>query len=400
MAKGPTPPPRKQAPQPTKAAPAKAPAKAAPAQATRQPAPAAKAPAKAAPAPEVKKTAPAPQQTRQAAPAQQAQRTNVPATRTGTALAKVDPNTAMMMEDEGLGHSDFETKDLAIPFVRILQSNSPQVLKRGDGYIDGCEPGHIFNTALEKPYDGEQGIYVIVCKYQRKYTEWKLRIAEEGSSTASGGGFVMDHGTDDSIMKKTQVKTMANGSKKNMLANGNEVVESADYFVIMFDPNDGGMQKAVISMASTQWKAARKLNNQISGWSEPRPDGKGTFNPPPYGRVYLFSTVPQSNDKGDFFGWKIEPGDKTTDLEGGRDLYLMARDFRKSVEGGHERAAAPVVADADEPGSVEHDDDSGEFSGGQDEPVADQDEEQTEEQNDDDQAPHAAAEDDDDIPFD
>ena len=271
------------------------------------------------------------------------------------------------MEDSAQTASDFETKDLAIPFIRILQSNSPQVNKRGDGYVEGCEPSHIFNTALERSYDGETGIYAIVCKYQRQYTEWKPRI-DDGQGGGSGGGFVQSHGTDGEIMKDATQKTLPSGAKKMILPNGNEIVESADYFVIAFDPIDGSMQKAVISMSSTQWKAARKLNNQISGWSKPRPDGKGTFNPPPYGRVYLFSTVPQSNDKGDFFGWKVEPGDETMDLDGGSDLYLMARDFRRSIEGGYVKAAAPVVADPDEPGAHEPEDSDGDFDGGQEEP--------------------------------
>lgn len=394
MAKAPAPAPRKPGTAPAKPAAKAAPAKtAAPAQRT--------APAKAAPAPAAaaKPAAAAPQrqaapaQQRQAAPAATQQRSNVPAQRqAGTAVAKVDPKMAMMMEDAGQTASDFETKDLAIPFIRILQSNSPQVNKRGDAYVDGAEPSHIFNTALERAYDGETGIYAIVCKYQRQYTEWKPRIDDEDGK-GSGGGFVMSHGTDDSIMRETT----QNAKKKNILANGNEIVESADYFVIAFDPADGSLQKAVISMSSTQWKAARKLNNQISGWSKPRPDGKGTFNPAPYSRVYLFTTVPQSNDKGDFFGWKVEPGDETMDLDGGKDLYLTARDFRRSIEGGHVKAAAPVVADADEPGAHEAEDDQGgDFDGGQEEPVANE-----EIQEDDDEAPHAQpAEDDDDIPFD
>lgn len=276
----------------------------------------------------------------------------------------------MMMEDAGSGASgsaDFETKDLAIPFIRILQSNSPQAIKRNEGYVEGCEPSNIFNTALERPYDGETGIFAIICKYQRQYTEWKPRQDDE-EGKGGGGGFVQSHGTDGDIMEQTTIKVNRNGAKKNVLANGNEIVESADYFVIAFDPTDNSLQKAVISMSSTQWKAARKLNNQISGWSKARLDGKGTFNPPSYGRVYLFTTVPQSNDKGDFFGWKVEPGDETLDLDGGQDLYNMARDFRHSIEGGHVKAAAPVVADPDEPGSHEpEDDDGGQFEGGQDE---------------------------------
>ena len=48
-----------------------------------------------------------------------------------------------MHEGEGL---DYETSDLQIPFIRIIQALSPQINKRDPAYIDGASSGDVFNT--------------------------------------------------------------------------------------------------------------------------------------------------------------------------------------------------------------------------------------------------------------
>ncbi|HKU52551.1 MAG TPA: hypothetical protein VJQ25_08795, partial [Nitrospira sp.] len=65
----------------------------------------------------------------------------------------------LMMEDaqEDLG---FERGDVAIPFLRILQSNSPQVKKQNAKYVIDAEAGMFFNTATNDIYSGDTGIYV------------------------------------------------------------------------------------------------------------------------------------------------------------------------------------------------------------------------------------------------
>ena len=37
------------------------------------------------------------------------------------------------------------TEDFAIPFIRVLQSNSPQVNKQKGEYVEGAEVGKLFN---------------------------------------------------------------------------------------------------------------------------------------------------------------------------------------------------------------------------------------------------------------
>ena len=84
----------------------------------------------------------------------------------------------------GTGLEEASADDYAIPFLRVLQSMSPQ-LKKSDGkYIQGAEEGNLFNTVTETLYDGTEGVTIIPCAYKKKFIEWVPR--------ESGGGFVDD----------------------------------------------------------------------------------------------------------------------------------------------------------------------------------------------------------------
>ena len=64
------------------------------------------------------------------------------------------------------------TEDFAIPFVRVLQNGSPQVNKQKGEYVEGAEPGKLYNTVTNGLYDGTKGILVVPCAYVKKFIEW------------------------------------------------------------------------------------------------------------------------------------------------------------------------------------------------------------------------------------
>jgi hypothetical protein len=89
---------------------------------------------------------------------------------------KSAPLPANMFEDDaakGLGAIGQE--DLALPFLKILGQLSPEVNKRDGKYVEGAEPGMIFNSVSGELYDGVKGIDVIPCFYKLEYIEWKDR---------------------------------------------------------------------------------------------------------------------------------------------------------------------------------------------------------------------------------
>ena len=75
----------------------------------------------------------------------------------------------------------FDSSELQIPFIRLIQAMSPQLSKKKTEYIEGASQGDAFNTVTKERWDGETGLTVIVCVQTTKYLEFVPR--------ESGGGF-------------------------------------------------------------------------------------------------------------------------------------------------------------------------------------------------------------------
>lgn len=223
-------------------------------------------------------------------------------------------------EDAGSGSEAIQSKDTLIPFLNILQKLSPQLDKRKPSdYIEGAEEGYFFNTASKQTWDGEKGVYFVPIIFMRRYTEWTPR--------AKGGGLVADHGSDESVLKRC---TRDAASNKDMTPEGNEMVTSLTYYGYHVDIETGQFWPSVLSMSGTQQKKARQWNTMITTIQLKKPDGQ-MFNPAMFYMCYKLTTVPESNDKGAWMGFKIVPHLPTTELLNGEAIYMQAREFKKRI---------------------------------------------------------------------
>ena len=93
----------------------------------------------------------------------------------------------------GTGLEDTTTEDFAIPFIRVLQPMSPQLQRQHGSYVEGAKAGDLYNTVTGESYDGEKGISIVPCAYNKKYIEWIPR--------EKGGGLV-NANHDISILSK------------------------------------------------------------------------------------------------------------------------------------------------------------------------------------------------------
>ena len=87
-------------------------------------------------------------------------------------------------EDAAKGLGAIGQEDLALPFLKILGQLSPEVNKRDGKYVEGAEPGMIFNSVSGELYDGVKGIDVIPAFYKLEYIEWKDRGEGPGAPVA------------------------------------------------------------------------------------------------------------------------------------------------------------------------------------------------------------------------
>lgn len=219
----------------------------------------------------------------------------------------------------GAGFSEVSNEDLAIPFLRILAQLSPQVNKRDGAYVEGAEAGMIYNTVLGKAFDGEKGVQVVPCHYNKRYVEWQPR--------EKGGGYVASYEPDDRI-----VRTTIKGSKgEDILPNGNLLTPTAQFFVLFM--HEEGTQRALITMTSTQLKKARKWLSQMESM---KASGKnGSFTLPMFATMYRLRTVAEQNDKGNWFGWEVSK-ERGLDMSNAqdKDLVNMAIDFARGIKAG------------------------------------------------------------------
>ena len=221
-------------------------------------------------------------------------------------------------EDAAKGLGNIGAQDLALPFLKILGQLSPEVNKRDGKYVEGAEPGMIYNSVSGELYDGAKGINVIPAFYKLEYVEWKDR--GEGS-----GGPVAVHDSSSDIMSQTK----ADANFKDRLPNGNYVEKTASHFVIITGDSP---TTALISMKSTQLKISRKWNSMMSGI---KLKGKnGLFTPASFSHIYRLKTTQMSNDKGTWFGWDVSKVGPITDTS----LYQQAKTFSDNISKGSVKA--------------------------------------------------------------
>ena len=224
----------------------------------------------------------------------------------------------MFEGDAAKGLGTIGQEDLALPFLKILGQLSPEVNKRDGKYVEGAEPGMIFNSVSGELYDGVKGIDVIPCFYKLEYIEWKDRGEGLGAPIA-----IYDSSSD--IMSKTK----PDANYKDRLPNGNYIEKTASHFVIV---SGDSPSTALISMKSTQLKISRKWNSMMSGIK--MKGANGMFTPASFSHIYKLKTVQMQNDKGTWFGWEVNKVGPVTD----KGLYDQARSFSESISKGSVKA--------------------------------------------------------------
>lgn len=273
-----------------------------------------------------------------------------------TAVATLEDVQSLMLEDaeESLG---FEKGDVALPFMRVLQSNSPQVKPKNAKYIDGAQEGSFFNTATNEVYDGDEGLYTVPVFFEKQATLWTPRGAE------GTGGFVAQLSVADALellkrcTKNEKKKDITPADLKGPPGSINpdwgnkELTLAALYYLLVFKSMEDAadFRPVAYPFTSTQMKKSRSWNAIMQNARLPHPSGTGSYRAPMHGFVYHMTTIPESNAQGEWMGVRIKQGPPLLKYEGGKpvesfpgaaNLFLAARDFREAVSSGKVKAQA------------------------------------------------------------
>lgn len=226
-----------------------------------------------------------------------------------------------MAEFAGFGMENVTARDVSIPRITILQALSPQVKKNKPEYIHGAEPGIICDVALGELL-GTSIIFVPVY-FRKDYLEWK----------PDRGGLVAIH-QDPAILEA------CSKDEKNrfFMPNGNEVVETAQWFGYNVDRN---YRPCFIPMSKSQLKRSRNWMNLAQSEEITNSKTGEVIKAPLFYRSYKLSVVEESKDDNDWFGWKAERHVRLTELPA-----INPRTIRdKAVELRRMIVAGEVVAD-------------------------------------------------------
>ena len=225
------------------------------------------------------------------------------------------PSTILFEEDSAAGFENVKTSSLALPILKLLQNGSGEAQRRNQNYVEGAEPGMLFNTVTKKLYDGAKGVTVVPCHYKLEYQEW----ADFGTGSGRQENIFPD-GSD--ILSSTTT----DGGGKDRLQNGNFILTVGQHYVLVIG-DEGGAEQALISMSSSQGKISRKWNSMMMSISL---DGKnGPYTPPSFSHSYKLTTVLNSGKGNQWYGYNVVKEGPVKDAA----IYERAKKFYTSLAG-------------------------------------------------------------------
>ena len=230
-----------------------------------------------------------------------------------------------LIADSGLGTTDFGSADLALPYISILQANSPQCVRSSPGYIEGAQEGMFYNTVGGDTYDGDEGILIVPCGYQKKFVEWVPRD--------SGGGWVGAYSLNDPYALAVVKADLRDERGKLITINDNHFVDTGYHFYLYFDGDK--WQQGLSGLTSTQLKQSRRWNSNIVDAYESINGDR--IKLPMFGQQYKATTAVETKDTNSWMGWRFSFVGAVTDSE----VYTSAKAFYHIVDSGNANIGPP-----------------------------------------------------------
>jgi len=252
-----------------------------------------------------------------------------------TALEKKGP-TEMVAYDFGedagtaskpaAGYEQQTAEDGSIPFLYLLQSNSPGVAEE----INGAKAGMFRNTVTGTLYAGKEAGPLVIPAYTRhEYTAWKPNMG------GFQGRYDIEHPKVLAAKARAVEKKLPFGELYD--EDGNDLTETFAVFAVI--ANDLSM--VVIPFSSTKIKTYKNWMTRNRTLLVPGPvvDGKPTkINPPLFANLAQFGSVFTKSDKGDYFALTVRAAvedDLMKSLMGpGDPRYQAAKSLKKLAESG------------------------------------------------------------------
>lgn len=225
------------------------------------------------------------------------------------------------------GFEDTTIQDLAIPFISVLQANSPEV---EDQTIEGAKTGDLLNTVTREII--QQPLIVQPVFKEEAWVKWVPRN--------QGGGMRGRYSPDDEVVKALIEKNGGSrippkdSDKKTIPfrdSDGHDVIETHYVYCHILN-EDGSIIESfcVLPFSSTKISVFKR-------WMTSLYMIKGA--PPIYAHRCKVSTTRQKNESGSFFNFSINPlfntyRESLINPATERDLLDEGRKFMEMIENG------------------------------------------------------------------
>ena len=204
-----------------------------------------------------------------------------------------------------MGNADAES--FAIPFLQVLQSNSPQCDADDGKYIKGATKGKILDTVTQELHDE---LEVFPVYFKREFIEWILR--------SLGGGIVNRYFPETAPAYE---ETEVDGKYMWLMENGHQLVDTRQHYVL-FRPIVEGVntawRPAMIGMTSSKIKVSKRIMTMIADQRK-----AGVL------MSFRFSTIGEVKQDKNFSNWAAIP---LNDVTADSDLLNEAMAFQKACQ--------------------------------------------------------------------
>ena len=254
---------------------------------------------------------------------------------TKKAKSEISTNVIDFSTHAGVGFENVSAQEMAIPFLKIASSQTPEIKKSNAKFVEGLEQGDIFNSVTKDFY---KSILVVPCAFRVRCVEW--------SPLGEGTGAPVK------IYKPEDCPPLARGAdgedhyKINGAISPTYIVRTAEYFVLRLN-NDGSYERCQIIMQKTQYKKSRYWNTMMMNQKIKSKSGS-LATLPMFANVYKMEGVQEQNKKNDWWGWKITLANSVNDLKNPSLIVEEANHFHELVSSGSIDPAPEAVNDNDD----------------------------------------------------
>lgn len=181
-------------------------------------------------------------------------------------------------QNAGAGWEETDQDDFSIPWIKQLQSMSPEVDASEDTYVEGAKPGLFYNTVSKELMES---FNFIVVRREHVYVEW----------VPDNGGFVGVHQKDSAIVG--EAKGAAVDKNKLKTPEGNDLIDTFQlYLGLLNEPGDEVLDFAIMSFTSTKQRPYRDMMTRLRTL-------KGSKNIPLFAHRSTMTAVKAQNKKGE-----------------------------------------------------------------------------------------------------